>query len=120
MFPGQRAIEVFLSGYRFFVTWGVILILCALWTLGRQYLRSQYPQSPPVPKGTYAILVPMLLVWLVMIYIDEHYRVGSVPDSPVLQLYLALFGHRRHIVTWPLTYFLLYRLLSYLFRNRGP
>ena len=55
-----------------------------------------------------------------MIAIDEYYRVNGPPDSQVMQVYLAAFSHRRHVVTWPVTALLLHRIGYMLLRGRNP
>lgn len=108
LYPDSRPLNVFFRGKGFFITWGVILGVWGLCKVVRRYLRARYPHSPPVSKSTFFGVALMVVLFLVMVYVDEYYRVHPVSDNFLLRVYLFLFGSKRFLVTLPLIGWLIF------------
>lgn len=43
-----------------------------------------------------------LIMMLAVFFLDEHLRSKPADDSVSSRVFMAIFGHRRYVFTWPL------------------
>jgi hypothetical protein len=116
-FPDARPIRILFDWPSILLTWLVLGGLLASWRLLSVRLRRSYPTSPPVSTSAYVVLTLLILPWLGIIAVDEYYRMTQIPDAPFLHFFLAVFGGKRHLLTWPAFFFALFWLGRYLLRK---
>jgi hypothetical protein len=69
---------------------------------GREIFASEVlVASPPVPRRVYLPLT-VLILWFIANAAFDATASQAPQDSPLVRAYLAVFGHRRWLFTWPL------------------
>lgn len=68
----------------------------------RGRFRRMLPRSPTISREAYLPLVVYMLWMVGNVVFTELVSPTPPPDSTVLRLYLAVFGYKRWLVTWPI------------------
>lgn len=64
--------------------------------------RRMLPRSPTISRDAYVPLLVYMLWMVGNVVFTELVSPTPPPDSIVLRLYLAVFGYKRWLVTWPI------------------